>query len=130
MDGAADWNRTSDPVLTKDVLYRLSYGSEKAGPGADRARNVPQAARGRKLGPLPRTRLKAVRYGLESGGVALDHVAMSDAERKDDERADRPERAERSGKAERLVERLRDNLRRRKLQARGRREAPPEDGRT
>jgi hypothetical protein len=67
---------------------------------------------------------------LESGGVALDHVAMSDAERKDDERAGRPERAERSGKAERLAERLRDNLRRRKLQARGRREAPPEDGRT
>jgi hypothetical protein len=26
-DGAADWNRTSDLVLTKDTLYRLSYGS-------------------------------------------------------------------------------------------------------
>lgn len=26
-DGAADWNRTNDLVLTKDALYRLSYGS-------------------------------------------------------------------------------------------------------
>lgn len=25
--GAADWNRTSDLVLTKDALYRLSYSS-------------------------------------------------------------------------------------------------------
>ena len=50
---------------------------------------------------------------------------MSDADRKDEgTRTGRPERAER------LAERLRDNLRRRKLQARGRREAPPEDGRT
>ena len=28
-DGAAERNRTSDPVLTKDVLYRLSYGSSR-----------------------------------------------------------------------------------------------------
>ena len=26
--GAHDWNRTSDLVLTKEVLYRLSYMSE------------------------------------------------------------------------------------------------------
>ena len=25
MDGARDWNRTSDLLLTKEVLYRLSY---------------------------------------------------------------------------------------------------------
>ena len=24
-DGARDWNRTSDLLLTKEVLYRLSY---------------------------------------------------------------------------------------------------------
>ena len=47
---------------------------------------------------------------------------MSGTDRKDEDRkAGRPERTER------LAERLRDNLRRRKLQARGRREAPPED---
>lgn len=28
MDGAHDWNRTSDLFLTKEVLYRLSYMSE------------------------------------------------------------------------------------------------------
>ncbi len=28
-DGAADWNRTSDLVLTKDALYRLSYSSAR-----------------------------------------------------------------------------------------------------
>ncbi len=27
--GAADWNRTSDLVLTKDALYRLSYSSAR-----------------------------------------------------------------------------------------------------
>ena len=27
-DGAHDWNRTSDLLLTKEVLYRLSYVSE------------------------------------------------------------------------------------------------------
>ena len=26
-NGAANWNRTNDLVLTKDALYRLSYGS-------------------------------------------------------------------------------------------------------
>ncbi len=25
-DGAHDWNRTNDLLLTKEVLYRLSYG--------------------------------------------------------------------------------------------------------
>ena len=53
---------------------------------------------------------------------------MSDADRKDEgKRTGRPERTGRSERAERLAERLRDNLRRRKLQARGRREASPED---
>ena len=28
MRGAHDWNRTSDLLLTKEVLYRLSYVSE------------------------------------------------------------------------------------------------------
>ena len=28
MDGAHDWNRTSDLFLTKEVLYRRSYMSE------------------------------------------------------------------------------------------------------
>ena len=27
-DGAHDWNRTSDLLLTKEVLYRLSYVSK------------------------------------------------------------------------------------------------------
>ncbi len=31
MNGAHDWNRTSDLLLTKEVLYRLSYVSVKLG---------------------------------------------------------------------------------------------------
>ena len=43
------------------------------------------------------------------------------------DRKDEGNKAGRPGRAERLAERLRDNLRRRKLQARERREAPPEE---
>jgi hypothetical protein len=110
-DGAADWNRTSDPVLTKDVLYRLSYGS----------------ARG--TGAACRRRSHAI-SGWPSQAAGVTGVAAPD-ERDEPEAA--PGEAQRSPpspaaeRAERLARALRQNLRRRKEQARARRAAEPED---
>ena len=56
--GAAEWTRTTDPVLTKDVLYRLSYGSSwivrlrhHIGSGASAAYVATMAEKASERGP-------------------------------------------------------------------------------
>jgi hypothetical protein len=92
-NGAVDWNRTSDLVLTKDALYRLSYDSV---PGV-RSGVVPSSCR-----------------ALDAMGVAgfQEGVAM-------DEREDRAEAA-RAERARRVAAVMRENLRKRKAQERAR----------
>ncbi len=105
--GAAERNRTSDPVLTKDVLYRLSYGS--AGPVA---------------GALVRRRIVAITGAAE----ASRYLAMTTEKASGREPAlsERGRRAREERQA-RLARALRENLRKRKAQQRARRGASEQD---
>ena len=102
--GAAEWTRTTDPVLTKDVLYRLSYGSILA--------RVPDSF---IFGPGP------------TGYVAS---MVEKASERAPRRSPEGERA-RKERLARLAAAMRENLKRRKAQKRAREEprSPPEDGR-
>lgn len=103
--GAAERTRTSDPVLTKDVLYQLSYGSPRL--THSRTCHMPQAS-------------------------ARDNL-MADREetsRRQPRRSPAGERA-REERERRLAAALRANLRRRKMRPRSPedgRTAPEEDG--
>lgn len=115
-NGAAEWTRTIDPVLTKDVLYHLSYGSAPA-LGSGFASGRPEAAT-KRVGMqgsfgLDLSSIGAPIDGLTQRAVRASFFAMGDSK---------------EARAARQAAALRRNLQRRKAQGRLRRdEASDED---